>query len=117
MDKIGIQADVRTNTFQVEILVDNPGTLLKGGLTAQVSIRTEVIQSAVMIAQNCILYRESGTEVFVIEADNRAAPRKVKLGRVNGDSVQILSGIDPGNKLVVAGAQYLKPGDKVILAP
>jgi len=117
VDKIGIKADSRTNTFEIEILVDNPGIILKAGLTARVSIRTEVIHDAIMIAQNCVIFREHGKEVFVIEEDNRAAVRKVKLGQVNGSNVRILDGIAPGDNLVVTGAQYLKPGDKVEIAP
>lgn len=117
VDKIGIMADPRTNTFEIEILVENPGIILKAGLTARVSIRTEVIHDAIMIAQNCVIFRESGKEVFVVEEDNRAAPRKVKLGRVRGSTVRILDGIAPGDHLVVTGAQYLKPGDKVAIVP
>ncbi|MCP3954123.1 MAG: efflux RND transporter periplasmic adaptor subunit, partial [Desulfobacterales bacterium] len=117
VDKIGIKADPRTNTFEIEILVDNPGIILKAGMTARVSIRTEVVHDAVMIAQKCVIFRENGKEVFVVEAGNRAAARKVKLGRVNGSKVRILDGIVPGDHLVVTGAQYLKPGDKVAIAP
>lgn len=117
VDKIGIKADSRTNTFEVEILVDNPGILLKAGLTARVSIKTEVIHDAIMIAQNCVIFREKGKEVFVVEKGNRAAARKVKLGRVDGSLVRILDGISPGDNLVVTGAQYLKPGDKVAVSP
>ncbi|MGD8845756.1 MAG: efflux RND transporter periplasmic adaptor subunit [Desulfobacteraceae bacterium] len=116
VDKIGIQADSRTNTFEIEILVDNRDFSLKAGLTARVTIRTEVIADAVMIAQNSVIFRENKKEVFIVEND-LAAARQVKLGRVDGSQVRILEGLVPGDKLVIAGGQYLKPGDTVVVTP
>lgn len=117
VDKIGIKADPRTNTFEVEILVENPGIILKAGLTAHVFIRTDVIHDAIMIAQSCVIFRGNRKEVFVIEEGNKATARKVKLGRVEGANVRIIEGIVPGDDLVITGSQYLKPGDKVTIAP
>ena len=117
VDKIGIKADGRTNTFEVEILLDNPQFTLKAGLTARVSIQTEVIPDAVMISQGSVLFREDRKEVFVIEQGNMAVARKVRLGRVDGSLVRILEGLMPGDNLVVSGAQYLKQGDEVVVKP
>jgi RND family efflux transporter MFP subunit len=117
VDKIGIKADPRTNTFEVEILVENPGILLKAGLTAHVFVRIDVIRDAIMIAQNCVIFRGDGKEVFVIEEGNKAAARKVELGRVEGANVRIIEGLAPGDDLVTTGGQYLKPGDTVTIAP
>jgi RND family efflux transporter MFP subunit len=117
VDKIGIKADGRTNTFEIEILMDNPQFILKAGLTARVSIQTEVIPDAVMISQGSVLFREDRKEVFVIEQGNKAVARKVKLGRVDGSLVRILEGLMTGDNLVVSGAQYLKQGDEVVVKP
>lgn len=117
IDTIGIKADTRTNTFQVEILVDNAENLLKAGLTARVELRIDVIQDAIMIPQNTVLYRENRRDVFIIEADNKAVVRQVILGRSDGALIQIKKGLNPGDRLVVSGAQYLKDGDKVIVVP
>jgi RND family efflux transporter MFP subunit len=117
VDKIGIKADARTNTFEIEILVENPDFRLKAGLTARVAIQTEVIPDAVMIPQNSVIFRENRKEVFVVDEDNLAVARNVVLGRVDGSHVRILEGLNSGDKLVVAGGQYLKPGDKVVVTP
>lgn len=117
IDKIGIMADPRTNTFEVELLLENPGFRFKAGLTARVSIQTDVIADAVMIPQGSVLFRENHQEVFVVEPDGLAAVRKVKLGRAQGSVVRILQGLQPGDNLVVAGAQYLKNGEKVVVKP
>ncbi len=115
VDKIGIKADARTNTFEVEILVDNSDFRLKAGLTARVTIQTEVIPNALMIPQNSVLFRESSKEVFIVDEENLAVARNVTLGRMDGSDVRILDGVNPGDKLVVAGGPYLRPGDKVVV--
>lgn len=115
VDEIGIQADARTNTFEVEILLENPRFTFKAGLTARVTIQTEVIQQAVMIPQGSVLFRENRKEVFVVEQGGLAAVREVKLGGTAGSDVRILQGLKSGDVLVVAGAQYLKPGDPVAI--
>ena len=117
VDKIGIQADERTNTFEVEILLDNPEFIFKAGLTARVSIQTEVIPDAIMIPQESVLFREDHKEVFVMEQGGKAAVREVKLGRAEGSAINILQGLMPGDSLVVTGGQYLKPGDTVTVTP
>ena len=117
VDKIGIQADARTNTFEVEILLENPQFIFKAGLTARVSIQTEIIPDAVMIPQDSVLFREDRKEVFVIEPGGKAAAREVRLGRTDGSAIRILQGLMPGDNLVVTGAQYLKPGDAVTVMP
>lgn len=117
VDKIGIQADARTNTFEIEILVDNEDFHLKAGLTARVVVKTDVIYDAVMIPQGSVLFRENRKEVFLIDENDQAVAREVKLGRMDGSQVHIVEGVMPGDNLVVTGGQYLKPGDKVMVTP
>jgi RND family efflux transporter MFP subunit len=116
VDRIGVKADPRTNTFEVEILVDNPDLVLKDGLTAAVRITVDEIKDAIMIPQGCVLFRENRKEVFVLTDADRAAAREVKMGRVDGSSVRILEGLAPGDRLVITGSQYLKDGDRVVVA-
>ena len=113
VDKIGIKADARTNTFEVDILLDNDRFVLKAGLTARVSIQTRIIRDAVVIPQGSVLFREDRKEVFVIGSDGRAAVRVVTLGRTEGPDVIVRQGLAAGDQLVVSGGQYLKDGDNV----
>lgn len=115
IDRIGVKADERTNTFDVEILVDNPDLLLKAGLTARVRITTEILPGTILIPQSTVLYREDRREVFVVGPGDRAELRTIALGCAYGSDIEILNGLTPGDRLIVAGGQYLKPGDNVII--
>ena len=117
IDKIGIKADPRTNTFEVEVLLENPNLKFKSGLTARVSIQADLIPDAIMIPQASVLFRENRKEVFVIETGGKAVSREIKLGRTQGSRVRILQGLVPGDELVVTGGQYLTAGDEVAVTP
>jgi HlyD family secretion protein len=70
-----------------------------------------------MIPQETVLFRANKKEVFVIDESQQAVAREVKLGRMDGSAVRILEGVRAGEQLVVSGAQYLKPGDRVMVTP
>jgi RND family efflux transporter MFP subunit len=113
VDRIDIKADERTNTFGVQIIVDNPNLFLKAGMTARVHLTVDVIPDAVMIPQSTVLYREDRQELFVVAHDQTAEVRQVTLGRTERGLVQAVQGLAPGDRLVVTGGQYLKQGDRV----
>ena len=116
IDRIGIKADERTNTFDVEILVENPDLFLKAGMTAKVQLTTAVIHDAIMIPQSAVLYRKDRKEVFVVGPNQKARVREIETGRSEGALIQIIKGLIPGNRLVVTGGQYLKPGNSVMIS-
>jgi RND family efflux transporter MFP subunit len=113
IDRIGITADSATNTFAVEILVDNQNLTLKAGLSARVYLTTRVLTEIIMVPQSAILYREKGPEVFVLGSDKRAQKRRVTLGLTKGALIQVLEGLTPGERLIVKGQNYLKPKARV----
>jgi RND family efflux transporter MFP subunit len=116
IDRIGIKADERTNSFDVEILVDNPNFSLKAGMTARVRLTPVLIHDAILIPQSAVLYRKDREEVFVVGPDQKAEARQVELGRWQGSQVQILKGLASGDKLIITGGQYLESGDKVMIS-
>jgi RND family efflux transporter MFP subunit len=115
IDRIDIKADERTNTFGVEILLDNPDFLLKAGMTARVRITVDTVNDAILIPQSTVQYKRDRQEVFVVGTEQRAEPRQVKLGRAKDDTIHVLDGLVPGDQLVVSGGQYLKSGDEVLI--
>ena len=116
IDRIGIKADERTNTFDIEILVENSNLFLKAGMTARVQLTTAVIHDAIMIPQSAVLYRKDRKEVFVVDPNQKAQVREIETGRSEGARIQILKGLIPGDRLVVTGGQYLKPGISIMLS-
>ncbi|MBW2323874.1 MAG: efflux RND transporter periplasmic adaptor subunit [Deltaproteobacteria bacterium] len=112
VDRISISADAATNTFGAEILIENLDLVLKAGLSARVFLTTRVLNGVILIPQSAVLYREKGPEVYVLDSNLQAQKRNVKLGLTRGDRVQVIEGLTSGEKLVVKGQNYLKPGVK-----
>ncbi len=116
VDRIGIKADERTNTFAVEILVENPDFRLKAGLSAHVQLTTRTLQDTIMIPQSCILYKNEQKSVFIVDSNKKARLRIVEMGLSRGSMVQIKHGLKPEDSLVITGGQYLEPGDNVTIS-
>jgi multidrug efflux system membrane fusion protein len=56
-----------------------------------------------------------GTFVYLVNADSTVSVRPVKLGVTDGDHVEILSGLAPGDRIVIDGADKLRDGAKIVI--
>lgn len=107
-------ADPNTTTVQVWIQVDNPENRLKPGTTMHAAIATEVFKAATVVPIAAILPGEGGgTAVLTVSQDSVAHKRKVALGVHEGTQVQILSGVNPGEEVVIVGGMGLDDNVKV----
>ncbi len=64
-------------------------------------------------APTTAIKRDDNEGVALVVRDGKVESRKVKLGIVEGDEVEILSGLKPGEALVARAGSFLRPGDKV----
>ena len=115
IDRLDVKADAMTNTFGVEILIDNKDLLLKAGLSARVRLTVDMIPDAILIPQNSVIFRENGTEVFIVDKNETARTRTVEPGLTQGDLIRIVKGLERGDRLIVKGQNYVKPGNKVTI--
>jgi RND family efflux transporter MFP subunit len=107
-------ADPSTTTVQVWIQIDNPGERLKPGTAIHAAIATEVYKAATVVPVAAILPGdEGGTAVLTVSSDSVVHQRAVKLGVREGNQVQILSGANPGEEVVVVGGMGLDDKTKV----
>ena len=107
-------ADPNTTTVQVWIQVPNPGERLKPGTAVHAAIATEVYKAATVVPVAAILPgEEGGTAVLTVSSDSIAHKRAVTLGVREGNQVQILSGANPGEEVVVVGGMGLDDKAKV----
>jgi len=105
----------KTRTLLIEALIPNPEGSLKPGFFARVSLFTGPPQEKVVIPVTAFLYEETKVKIFV-EEGGRAQLRDVKLGNKYGELMEILEGVQEGEKVVVAGQQNLSEGVKVNVA-
>jgi len=107
-------ANPNATTVEVWVQIANPGERLKPGATARVSIIAETNQNTLVVPTSALLNGDEGKQkVMVISADSVAHERPVTVGVRQGARVQILSGIQPGDQVVVSGGLGLEDKGKV----
>jgi membrane fusion protein (multidrug efflux system) len=109
---ISVVGDQATRTYNVEITVPNPNLEILPSMIATVrSLRTE-IAGAITIPLVAVIPRGDYSLVFV-EEDGKARERLVEFGILVGNGVQILKGLEPGDRLIVEGQRELADGEPV----
>ncbi|MBW2032170.1 MAG: efflux RND transporter periplasmic adaptor subunit [Deltaproteobacteria bacterium] len=106
--------DVKSRTFKAEVLISNPGNRLKPGMFARVQLILTKQTDIVRVPIKAITEGEKGKVVF-LAVNGMAEVRPVKLGISDGVDVEIISGIKPGEKVIVEGNLGLDHGDKIVL--
>lgn len=105
-------ADELTRTTRIEILVDNRDRRLRSGQIVRARLTRRVLTDVIMIPLGSVIPLEQGRVVYVVN-DGHAERREVELGLIEGRSVEILSGLAGGDRLIVAGHRYVGPGQPV----
>lgn len=106
--------DPGSTTEEVWVEADNPRGELKPGTTANVSITARTIADALVIPASAILTKSNGqTSVMVVKSDSRAYSQSVKTGIKQGTLIQIVSGLQPGEQVIVTGQYGLPDKTKV----
>lgn len=111
-----VSPTVDPNTTSVEVWVQaaNPGEKLKPGGTVRVNIIAETLQDVIIVPATALLNSDDGTsKVMVVLADNTARERRVSVGVRQGKRVQIISGLQEGDKVVTSGGLGLEDKAKV----
>jgi len=69
--------------------------------------------AALTVPQSAVVMRDGFSYVYRINSDSRVSQIKVQTGRLIGDRLELLSGVQTGDRLVASGASFLSEGDLV----
>jgi multidrug efflux pump subunit AcrA (membrane-fusion protein) len=106
--------DPNSTTVQVWAQADNPGERLKPGTGVHVNIIAEIVRNATVVPVSSLLpAEEGGTAVLTVSSDSVAHKRSVQPGVRNGEKVQILGSVRPGEDVVTVGGFGVEDGAKV----
>lgn len=97
----------------------NPDGLLLPGMYVRVRLAQAQLDRAILVPQQAVTRSQQGDSVLVVGADNKPAPRPIKLGGQQGSQWIVLDGLQPGDQVVVDGFQKLQmaPGAPVKAVP
>lgn len=104
--------DLRRRAYYAEIEFFNPEKILNPGTVTEIKIQVYVNENALVVPMNLI--RDSaGKKILFINNNGFAAEKVITTGLSNGLEIEILSGIQAGDLLIVKGSNILVDGQKV----
>ncbi|HYA75888.1 MAG TPA: efflux RND transporter periplasmic adaptor subunit [Burkholderiaceae bacterium] len=110
---IDSQINTSTGTVNLKAQFPNERENLFPNQFVNVVLRTDVLTDAVAVPSAAIQRGAKGTYTYVVKADKTVAMTPVKLGATDGTLVAALSGLTPGDRVVVDGADKLRDGATV----
>lgn len=108
------QVDATSGTVKVKAGFDNRDRALWPGAYVEVQLVVQTLPAAIVVPQAAIVQDTRGSVVFVAGADGRAVMRKVDVLQSAGLDA-VVSGVRPGERIVVDGRQNLRPGTPVVV--
>ena len=110
-----VTVDVTTGSVTLRALMPNPERLLLPGMFVREQIQEGVRQGAVLAPQQGISHDQKGDpNALVVGRDNTVELRQLQTDRAIGDQWVVASGLTAGDRVIVEGIQFAKPGAKVM---
>ncbi|MEM6547385.1 MAG: efflux RND transporter periplasmic adaptor subunit [Pseudomonadota bacterium] len=108
--------NVSTQTREVRLSVDLsalPAEMLADGKSVVLQVPVTAPREAPTVPKDALVEHRGGWIVYVVE-DGAAQRRSVSLGLPNGDRIEVLDGLSPGETVVVRGNERLREGQPVV---
>jgi multidrug efflux system membrane fusion protein len=105
--------DPTTGTFKLRAVFPNDDEVLFPNQFVNISMLIDVQHGATVVSTSAIERGQQGSFVYVVGTDNKVSAKPVTLGATEGERVAVLTGLSPGDKVVVDGADRLKEGMEV----
>ena len=105
--------DPATGTMKVEATFPNPGSYLRPGQFARVRVAVAEKENAILVPARAIQELQGAKTVMVVDQENKAVVRTIKLGEKVDKDVIVLDGLNAGERVIVEGMQKVRPGGQV----
>lgn len=116
LKSVGRVADRADGTYEIELWMDNAETLMRDGLVARIELPHEDAEQFVLAPRQALLRRDGRPEVFVVSVEagrTVAHSRILSTGRSDGDWIEIVEGLETGERIVYDGHFALEDGSIV----
>ena len=99
--------DPNTHRLPVRAEIRNSDGVLKPMMFASFNIVTSNEVSSIGIPQSAVVYEGSEAHVFAANDDGTLVVRPIRVGRVTGDMLEVISGLTAGDKIVTRGTLFI----------
>lgn len=113
-----VSVDPTTGSVILRMVFPNPQGILLPEMFVRARVSEGVNERAMLIPQQAVSRTPSGDPmVFTVDAESRAAIKMITLGRAVGSRWLVSSGLAPGDRVIVEGLQFVRPGMTVRVVP
>ena len=105
--------DRSTRTMQVEFDVPNPKYKLSPGMYADVVLSIQKRADAITVPVQAITYNNDKKTVLLVDAQNRVQVRQIETGIEDPNRVEVLAGLQSGDRVIVGNLGAYQPGQQV----
>ena len=110
------QVDSTSGTIRLKAVFDNKDHALWPGQSVSTRLLVSTLKNATVVPDDAVQHGTSGLYAYVVNQDNKAELRKVKVAQsIDGRSV-VEQGLSPGEKVIIAGQFKVAPGTLVSIA-
>ncbi len=102
-------------SLTIEIVLPNPDRRLKPEMVAKVNVLRERKNDALLVSENIVQLVDRDRMIVYVERDGKAEERRLTLGGRQGIRVEVLEGLNPGDRVIVAGYDKLVNGSPVLV--
>jgi RND family efflux transporter MFP subunit len=105
--------DQSTHTFPVEVTISNPGQKVRPGMFARATVNFGDKDHVLVPDEALVKQIGAGDRYVYVYKGGKVSYNKVELGKHIGEKYEILSGVNPGDDVVIAGQSRLANGKEV----
>ncbi len=105
--------DPSSGTIRARAKFDNSDGSLLPGMFVAVRLAASQDQRVLLVPDRAVSFDQSKKFVYVVDADNKVSYRQVELGKSVGEKRVVEGGLNPGDRVIVDGLQYVRPNDVV----
>jgi multidrug efflux system membrane fusion protein len=109
------QIDQTTGTIKLRALFPNDQRALYPNQFVNIRLLLDTHKDVITMSTAGVQRGVPGTFVYLINPDSTVSVRQVQLGVTDGTRVEVLSGLSPGDRVVIDGADKLREGAKIVL--
>jgi membrane fusion protein (multidrug efflux system) len=113
-----VSVDQGTGSVVLRAVFPNPEQVLLPGMFVQAQLQTGSKAAAILAPQQGVARTAKGeATAMVVNAENKVEPRVLKAERTAGSFWLVSEGLQPGDRLITEGLQFIKPGVEVQVKP
>ncbi len=113
-----VTVDSSSGSYIQRMVFPNPKHILLPGMYVRAVVQEGEVDGAILVSQQAVSRDVKGNPVvLIVDGSDKVQQRMIELDRTIGDKWLVASGLAPGDRVIVEGAQKVRPGSAVKVAP